>query len=101
MQFLLSLVALALIVYGVTSANLLWVLAGVAAVALLSSGRVGSATAEDASRFVRFGKKLVGPPWRQLLIASLVCSGLAGWSFRQDPFAMTSGYLWLAALALI
>src|SRR5262249_45125282 len=101
MQFLLSLVALALIVYGVTSANLLWVFAGVAAVALLSSGRLGRATAGDASRFVCFGKALIGPLWRQLLLAALVCSGLAGWASHKDPFAATSGYLWLVGLALI
>ena len=70
MQFLFSLVALGLIIYGVISANLLWVFAGVAAVALLASGRLGRATAEDANRFLRVGKALIGPLWRQLLLAA-------------------------------
>src|SRR4051794_35191487 len=101
MQFLFSLVALALIIYGVISANLLWVFAGVVAVALLASGRLGKATAEDANRFLRFGKGLIGPPWRQLLLAALICSVLAGWSAHKDPFAGISGYLWLAGLMLV
>jgi 4-amino-4-deoxy-L-arabinose transferase-like glycosyltransferase len=101
MQFLLFLVAIGIVVYGVITSSLPWVMAGTLAIGLLSSGRLGTATAEDAKRFNQFVKTVLGPPWQQLLLAALLCTGIAGWTFHQDHFAITSVYFWLAALFLM
>ena len=101
MQFSLLLGALGAIIYGVITSGLVWVIAGTIAIALLSSGRLGTTTPEDAQRFSRWAKSAIGPPWRQLLILALLCTIYAGWDFRQHFFGITSLYLWIAALCLV
>ena len=101
MQILLFLVAIAAVVYGVINSVLPWVMAGTLAIGILSSGRLGTTSTEDAKRFTGYFKGLLGPPWRQLLLVALLCSGVAGWTFQQDRYALTSAYFWLAALGII
>ena len=101
MRFLLMLIAIGTVIFGVASSTLLWVFVGACAIALLWRGQSGAVLDKDVQQMGKFLKSVIGPRWRQLLLTSLICTGIAGWTVTRSDFSMIGVLGWLAALGLI
>ena len=101
MRLLLFLIAVGIVVFGVVSASLLWVLIGACAIALLRYEQGGVALDGEIQRFVKLVKRLLGPMWRQLVLAACVCIAIAGWTTNKSAFSLLGVVCWLVAIGLL
>lgn len=101
MRFLLMIIVIGTVIFGVVSSTLLWVFVGACAIALLWRGQSGAALDKDVHQMGKFLRSVIGLRWRQLLLTSLICTGIAGWTVNRSDFSMIGVSGWLAALGLL